>query len=104
MSQPAEVIESPQAPFPQFEGHPVKGVSVKITGLSTVNNQQIPPFGVDDRLRLVGEFKCVGVRHFVDKNGEMIREHVVIPVELETCPWDPTDPFDDGILRAKAQP
>ncbi len=104
MSEPAEVLETPQPPYPMFEGHPVKGVSVKITGLSTVNSANMPPFGVDDRVRMVGEFKCIGVRHYVDKNGEMIREQVLIPLEMDTCPWDPEDPFDDGVSRAKAQP
>jgi hypothetical protein len=100
MSQPAE-IEEVSPPYPMFEGKEVKGVSVKISQLSALTDTELPVFKVDDRLRLVGAFKCIGVRHFVDKNGDMVREQVVVPIELEPCPWDPTDPLDDGVLRSR---
>ncbi len=101
MSQPAEELEV-QPPFPMFEGKDVKGLGIKITQLSQMNSPDMPVFRVDDRLRVVGVFKCIGVRHYTDKNGDLIREQIVVPVELEPCPWDPTDPNDDGVARERA--
>jgi hypothetical protein len=56
---------------------------------------------VDDRVRLVGEYKVVGVRHFVDpRTGDLVREQVLKPIFVNTLPWDESDPTDDGVIRA----
>ena len=87
--------------IPQFEGLPVTAIAVKISGLSTVDAEGLPVFSVDDRVRLIGEFKCTAVRHTVDKNGDVIREQILTPIGVDTCPWDVNDPSDDGVLRAR---
>lgn len=104
MSQPAgsaDIHPIGNPSIPQFEGLPVTSVAVKISGLSTVTADGLPVFSVDDRVRLIGEFKCIGVRHTVDKNGDVIREQILTPTVVDTCPWNPDDPADDGVLRAR---
>ncbi len=87
--------------IPQFEGEPVQALQVKVSGLSTVTSQDMPAFTVDDRVRLIGEFKCIGVRHVRDKNGNLVREQIVTPMDVDVCPYDPDDPNDDGVVRAR---
>ncbi len=104
MSQPAEVLDEEQElepPIPMFEGQHVSRVAVKISGLSTVDGE-MKPFGIEDRVRLVGEFKCVKVLHEVDpKTGDLVRVQVLTPSEVAPCPWDPTNPHDDGVIRRR---
>ena len=101
----ANVTSMGNPSIPRFEGLPVAALRVKISGLSQITGDDgdvMPVFSVDDRVRLVGEFKCVGVRHYVDpKNGEVIREQILAPIGVTTCPWDPQDPADDGVVRAR---
>lgn len=97
--QPTELHPSP--PLPRFEGQTVDGSSVRISGLSALDNAEGIVISTDDRVRIVGEFKVVGIRHYVDKDGKLIREQVIKPLRVETCPWDPADPTDDGIIRAR---
>ena len=85
--------------IPQFEGEPVQAVQAKIAGLSTISTPDLPVFTVDDRVRLIGEFKCIGVRHTRDKNGNLVREQVITALEVDVCPFDPEDPSDDGVIR-----
>ena len=87
--------------IPQFEGLPVHQVKAKISGLSAVDAEDLPIFTVDDRVRLIGEFKCIGVRHVADKNGDIVREQILTPVIVDVCPFDPSDPNDDGVVRAR---
>lgn len=93
-------------PYPAFEGQVVEGVELKISGLSSIDADQIEGkvISTDDRVRLVGEFKVVSVRHYVNKDGQLIREQMIKPERVDLCPWDPTDPTDDGILRARPRP
>lgn len=85
-----------------FEGLPVKAVEIRISGLSRIETSEPPVFSVDDRVRLVGEFRCIGVRHEVDKKtGDLIRIQVCAPVTVDTTPWDPEDPDDDGVVRTR---
>lgn len=88
--------------IPQFEGLPVHQVRAKISGLSSVDAEDLPVFTVDDRVRLIGEFKCIAVRHIADpKTGDVIREQVLVPIMVDVCPFDPDDPADDGVVRAR---
>ncbi len=87
--------------IPLFEGEPVQALQAKISGLSNVTSPDLPVFTVDDRVRLIGEFKCVGVRHVRDKLGNLVREQVLTPLEVDVCPFDPEDPNDDGVVRAR---
>ncbi len=99
MSQPVpdEPVAAP--PVPRFEGHDVRSVAIKIAGLNTLTDPKFPVFRVDDAFRLVGEFRCTGVRHYVGKDGEMVREQVITPIAIDPCPWNPEDPLDDGVIR-----
>lgn len=90
--------------LPRFEGQTVDGSTVKISGLSALDNAEGIVITTDDRVRIVGEFKVTGIRHYVDKDGQLIREQVLKPIQVETCPWDPSDPHDDGIIRSRPQP
>lgn len=88
--------------FPAFEGIPVRETTVKLNGEGKVESLAGLVVSIDDRVRLVGEFKVVGVNHKVDnKTGEVIREMVFKASNLELAPWDPADPTDDGVLRAR---
>lgn len=90
-----------QPPLPAFEGQQVDYSTVKVSGLSSLENVDNVVISTDDRVRLVGEFKVTSVRHFVDGDGKLVREQVLKPLVVTTCPWDPTDPTDDGIVRAR---
>lgn len=102
MSEPAEVLPlGPTPAVPQFEGSPVSRVEIKISGLPTLS-ADIPVFTVDDRVRMVLELKCIGVRHVVDpKTGDVVRQQILTATDAETCPWNVDDPHDDGVLRAR---
>jgi hypothetical protein len=73
--------------------------------VTQIGNPLIPAdivISTDDRVRLVGEYRVVGVRHDVDdKTGEVIRIQILKPISIQLCPWDPSDPTDDGIVRAR---
>jgi hypothetical protein len=98
----AEPISHLRRPtIPSFEGQNVDTSTVKISGLSALDNAEGLVVSTDDRVRLVGEFTVVGIRHYVDKNGDLVREQVLKPVKVETCPWNPADPTDDGVIRAR---
>jgi hypothetical protein len=89
-------------PVPTFEGHTVEGVRMKIAGQVTVMSTDV--VSVDDRLRIVGEFRVSGVRHYVDdKTGDLIREQIIRPIDgtVELTPWDAEDENDNGIVRAR---
>lgn len=106
MTQPAtNVHHFPSPAIPKFEGAEVSSVSIKISGRSEVVGAEDVVISTDDRVRLVGEYRVVGVRHFVDeKTGEITREQVLKPLSIQLCPWDPSDPTDDGIVRARQIP
>lgn len=101
----ATVSQFPVAPeLPAFEGQAVDHVTIKITGLSTLDSAEHLVVGVDDRIRCVGEFKVTAVRHYVDPDGNLVREQTLKPLTVTTCPWDPSDPTDDGVVRARPRP
>lgn len=94
----------PQTPIPQFEGRHVESATMKLTGQVHVAHAEDIVVSVDDVIRVVGEFRVVGVRHFVDpKTGKIIREQVIRAVDesIELTPWDPSNPDDDGVVRAQ---
>jgi hypothetical protein len=88
--------------IPSFEGAPVSTARMKISGASAIEAADDIVISTDDRVRLVGEYRVVGVQHSVDdKTGELVRVQVLKPIAIQLCPWDPTDPTDDGIVRAR---
>ena len=88
--------------IPAFEGAPVSTARMKISGRSDIEAADDIVISTDDRVRLVGEYRVTGVRHYVDeKTGDLVREQVLKPLSIQLCPWDPSDPTDDGIVRAR---
>ncbi len=89
------------APLGTFEGQVVHGTEITIKGMAVVETLGGVVVGIDDRIRLVGEMRCISVSHKPNKDGELVRVMVLKPANLELAPWDPADPDDDGILRAR---
>lgn len=88
-------------PIPDFEGHPVEGTTIKISGALDHQDLSDVVVSVDDVIQMLSQFKVVGVNHRVDpRTGLIIREQVLKPVEAVLAPIDPNDPDDDGIIRA----
>lgn len=100
--QPLSSEPQMQPPIPAFEGRVVDQVSVRISGqMPTDDLPENFIVSVDDRVRLVGEYKVIGVRHFVDpRTGDLVREQMLKPIFVNTIPWDESDPKDDGVIRA----
>lgn len=108
MTQPATTgganLALVKPPIPAFEGATVESANIKITGAATVEASEDVIIGIDDRVRLVGEYRVVGVHFKVDpKTGDTVREQILKPITVSLCPWDPADPTDDGIVRARPQ-
>lgn len=88
--------------IPDFEGASIAATSMKITGTVEVDAEPDMVISLDDRVRLVGEYRVVGVSFKVDpKTGDTVREQILKPIEVQLCPWDPTDPTDNGIVKAR---
>lgn len=88
--------------IPKFEGAAVESTGTKIAGTAPITADDHLVLSIDDRVRMVGEYRVVGVHFKVDtKTGDTIREQILKPIELALCPWDPSDPTDDGIVRAR---
>lgn len=102
MTQPATNLQLVKPPLPGFEGSAVQGVSSKISGNVSIDGSEDKVLCIDDRVRMVGIYRVVGVYFKVDpKTGDTVREHILKPVEMELCPFDPANPMDDGIVRAR---
>lgn len=101
MSQPATNLALVKPPLPKFEGSQVEAVATKVTGNVTIDGADDKVLMIDDRVRLVGSFRVVGVNFKVNANGDTVREHILKAIDMELCPWDPADPTDDGIVRAR---
>ena len=88
--------------IPKFEGAAVLSTSIKISGTCQVDASDDLVLSIDDRVRMVGEYRVVGVYFRVDtKTGDTIREQILKPLELALCPWDPNDPTDTGVVQAR---
>jgi len=91
--------------IPAFEGHPVDGVRVKMTGKVPLDNLDGEVIGVDDVVHTVTVYRCIGVHYVVDSSsGLLVREQVLSPVEMMLVPFDIDDPDDDGIKRFPGTP
>lgn len=105
MTQPAQTTTNVSSignpSIPQFEGAPVHAAHMKISGNTEIEATDDIVISTDDRVRLVGEYRVTGVRHEVNKDGELVRVQVLKPVLIQLCPWDPSDPKDTGILKAR---
>lgn len=93
--------EAPVSPLPMFEGRTVDSCVMRISGATPLAEVEDMLVSVDDRLRLIGEYKVVSIRHFVDpKTGDLVREQLLKPTLATPAPWNPDDPDDDGVIRA----
>lgn len=91
--------------IPAFEGHPVEGAIVKVTGKVPLTDLDDTVLGVDDLVQMISHFRCIGVRHEVDeKTGLLVRVQILRPVEMTLKPFDESDPDDDGIKRFPGTP
>lgn len=91
-------------PIPSFEGAKVEVAQIKVTGNSSIDTygDGDERISLDDRVRLVGDFRCMEVKHRVDpKTGDVVREMILKPLDLQLTPWDPSDPTDKGIVKAR---
>jgi hypothetical protein len=94
---------APLPRVPVFDGMQVDRYEVKISGVATLDDGEhdIPMVSLDDRVRIVGGYRVIKVNHYTDdKTGEIVRQAIVSPMSAEVCPWDPTNPNDDGVIRA----
>ena len=88
-------------PIPAFEGHPVDASVVRVSGSAPMDDLTDVILGVDDVVQMITQYRCVGVSHAVDdKTGTLTRVHHIKPIEMTLAPIDPSDPEDDGIIRA----
>jgi hypothetical protein len=106
MSEPVPIrpdveMEAPRAPLPTFEGRVVNRCEMRIVGTTPLVDLDDTTVSVDDRVRMIGEYRVVAINHYTDpKTGDLVRQQVLKPQEATTYPWDPTDPKDDGVIRA----
>lgn len=84
-----------------FEGRAVNKTEVKISGLTGLSDAYTGlKIGIDDRVRMVVEARATKVNHYTNTDGDLVRSQELKVFAAEIIPWDPTDPNDDGILRA----
>lgn len=100
MTSPVTLASS--GSIPSFEGAAVSATESAVAGKVAIMHPGNLVVGIDDVVRMVGEYRVVGVHFKLDpKTGETVRHQVLKPIRIETCPWDPNDPTDDGITRAR---
>lgn len=93
---------SPAGSLPTFEKANVTKTEIKISGACAIESFGEITVGLDDRVRAVGEFRVAQVRHYVNKEGDVVRQQILSPIgELVLSPWDSCDPNDDGIVRVR---
>lgn len=86
---------------PAFEGTPVEGTRIKVSGTVPIDDLSDQILRVDDIVNTIVQFRVVGIDHEVDSNtGALTRVQKLKPVEMSLFPLDPNDPKDDGIIRA----
>lgn len=87
--------------IPAFEGRPVDGLTFKIASTASIELDGLDSVvSIDDRVQMLSVYVVTDVRHFVNKDGKLMREHIIKPQAMATFPFDENDPSDDGILRA----
>lgn len=101
-SAPRVEDEDRPAPAPvMFEGRVVDRTEVAIKGLTGLSDAYDGlRIGLDDRVRLVVETRASRVNHYVDKEGQLVRSQELHVQLADIIPWDPTNPDDDGVIRA----
>lgn len=83
--------------IPQFEGREVAGAAVQLTGKAPLDDLADVVLEIDDRVQLKATYTVVGVRHDVNKDGQLIRVHTLRPVEMALAPFTTKD---EGVIRS----
>lgn len=65
--------------LPLFEGYRPQHARVSISGgFATVDGATIPKLSIGKRVRFLVEGEVTAVKHQMDKNGDLERQHVVV--------------------------
>lgn len=89
------------APVMEFEKANVATSVVKTSGSAIVETYG-EIVSIDDRVRVVTEYRVKSVGFEVQKDGSVARVQVIVPEgEPVIVAWDPSDPMDKGIIRAR---
>ena len=86
-------------PLPHFEGKPVVGTAIKISGAVPMEDLEGAVIGIDDVVQVVGQFRCINVTHVVNGQGDLVRVQVLRPMFMVPSPIDPDDPSGDFIIK-----
>jgi hypothetical protein len=103
---PGNVV--PIKPYPEFEGHTIEYLVTKVAGTVTIPEDTV--LHLDDRLRVISEWRVIAVNHKMDSQGKWFREQVIkvfdAPGAATTAivAWDPSDPTDNGIVHSATCP
>lgn len=77
------VDEADQQTFPGFEGRPVRGASISLSGTVRVDDS-IPTIGNDDEVRIVITGKVKAINHARRPKTGIVREQTVEVTSVET--------------------
>lgn len=91
--------------IPGYEGHAVHGTAIKMSGAIPMDDLEGAVIGIDDIVQMICQFRCVAVNHIADKNGDLIRVHVLRPFMMvpHAIEGELEGP-DDYIMRALPRP
>ncbi|GAB3863244.1 hypothetical protein GCM10028801_30410 [Nocardioides maradonensis] len=92
-----------QQAIPNYEGHPVNGTAIKMSGSIPMDDLEGAIIGIDDVVQLVAQFRCVAVSHQADKDGNLVRVQVLRPMVMVPHAFDEEQP-DEFIMRALPRP
>lgn len=101
---PTPTITAGGPALDRFEGAQVSKAETKLTGTYVMAGEEATSLAIDDRVRVIAEYRVVGVRFEANANGDLVRTHLLKVIEAERCPYDPSDPTDDGIWRSRPKP
>lgn len=99
LSAVRDIGDGNDRPYPLFEGREVQALKIKFSGAMNVDFEEV--ISVDDVIRVVSEYRVVGVRHYVDSStGSLVREQVLKPIDgtADLAPWAPGR---EAVLRAR---
>jgi hypothetical protein len=100
-------IQGPRPPIKPIDGQSIDGgAAIAFTGVGNLpckDSRGEIELHIGDVANLLIEAKCVGIRVIEDKNGDLMRVHLMRPLDggesIAFIPFDDSNPHDDGILR-----
>lgn len=103
------VVDIPglRPPIRPIDGQPIDGgAAIAFTSVGNLpcrDGRGEIELHIGDVANLVIEAKCVGIRVIENKNGDLVRVHLLRPLDggesVAFQPFDPSNPHDDGVLR-----